>query len=82
MGFVEQRHKEPIQEQVRLQVERDVVKPGGVGAERGGGTKSHGGAERALALLRDQRSLSPEGHRSSSLPPPAHRSIPTVTPST
>ncbi|XP_022595535.1 M-phase phosphoprotein 9 [Seriola dumerili] len=66
-----------------------------VGAERGergggggaaaaaaaaAGARSHSGAERAAALLRAQRSLSPEGHRSSSLPPPAHRNIPTTTP--
>ncbi|XP_029025472.1 M-phase phosphoprotein 9 [Betta splendens] len=74
VGFVERRHKETIQEQVRLQAERDAVKPGG------GGTRRRGGAERAAALLRDQRSLSPEGHRSSSLPPTAHRNIPPVTP--
>lgn len=41
-----------------------------------GGAKSLSGA----ALLRAQRSLSPEGHRSSSLPPPAHRNIPPTTP--
>lgn len=82
VGFVERRHKEVIQERVGLQADREVVKPGGVAAraERGG-AKSLSGAERAAALLRAQRSLSPEGHRSSSLPPPAHRNIPTTTPS-
>uniref|UniRef100_A0A087XFZ1 M-phase phosphoprotein 9 n=1 Tax=Poecilia formosa TaxID=48698 RepID=A0A087XFZ1_POEFO len=36
--------------------------------------------KQTAALLRAQRSLSPEGHRSSSLPPAAHRNIPTATP--
>ncbi|XP_018549863.1 M-phase phosphoprotein 9 isoform X1 [Lates calcarifer] len=82
VGFVERRHKESIQERVGLQADREVVKPGAavVGPERGGAAQSHSGAERAAALLRAQRSLSPEGHRSSSLPPPAHRNIPTTTP--
>ncbi|XP_026028874.1 M-phase phosphoprotein 9 isoform X1 [Astatotilapia calliptera] len=82
VGFVERRYKEPIQERARLlHGEKELVKPRGVvaGAEHGG-SKSRSGAERAAALLRAQRSLSPEGHRSSSLPPPAHRSIPTATP--
>ncbi|XP_044189407.1 M-phase phosphoprotein 9 isoform X2 [Thunnus albacares] len=86
VGFVERRLKEPIQERVVLQADSDVSKPGGVvvaGAERGGGggggAKSRTGAESAAVLLRAQRSLSPEGHRSSSLPPPAHRNIPTAT---
>lgn len=83
VGLVERRHKELIQERVGLQTDRDVVKHGGAGADPGGGgTKSCAGAERAPALLRNQRSLSPEGHRSSSLPPPVHRTIPTATPST
>ncbi|XP_028274191.1 M-phase phosphoprotein 9 isoform X2 [Parambassis ranga] len=80
VGFVERRHKELIQERAeQLQADRDPVKPAGVtggGAERGG-PKSRSGA---AALLRAQRSLSPEGHRSSSLPPPAQRSIPAATP--
>nr|XP_019937822.1 PREDICTED: M-phase phosphoprotein 9 [Paralichthys olivaceus] len=83
VGFVERRHKEHIQERVGLQADREVVKPGGavVEAEGGGGAaRSHSGAERAAALLRAQRSLSPEGHRSSSLPPPAQRNIPPTTP--
>ncbi|XP_026211255.1 M-phase phosphoprotein 9 isoform X1 [Anabas testudineus] len=81
VGLVERRHKELIQERVGLQTDRDVVKHGGAGADPGGGgTKSCAGAERAPALLRNQRSLSPEGHRSSSLPPPVHRTIPTATP--
>ena len=74
VGFVERRHKDVIQERVGPQnVDREVVKPGGVVARaEQGGAKSLSGA----ALLRAQRSLSPEGHRSSSLPPPAHRNIP------
>ncbi|KAG7215353.1 hypothetical protein INR49_022590 [Caranx melampygus] len=86
VGFMERRHKETMQERVGLQPERDVVKPGG-GAERsaaggggGGGGRSQGGVERAAGLLTAQRSLSPEGHRSSSLPPPAQRNIPATTP--
>ncbi|XP_072227852.1 M-phase phosphoprotein 9 [Leuresthes tenuis] len=82
VGFVERRLKDTILERVELpQADREAIKPGGgvSGTERGG-PKSRGGAERAVALLRAQRSLSPEGHRSSSLPPPAHRNIPTATP--
>ncbi|XP_035485577.2 M-phase phosphoprotein 9 isoform X2 [Scophthalmus maximus] len=78
VGFVEQRHKELIQEGVGRQADRDMVKPGG--AEQGGAAKSQSGAKRAAALLRAQRSLSPDGHRSSSLPPPAQRTTPTATP--
>ncbi|KAM9841040.1 M-phase phosphoprotein 9 [Aulostomus maculatus] len=66
VGFVELRHKETIE------AGRDAAKPGGVV----GGAKNCMGAGRAAALLRAQRSLSPEGYRSSSLPPPAHRNIP------
>ncbi|KAM7392435.1 hypothetical protein PAMA_007517 [Pampus argenteus] len=79
VGFVERRLKEPIQERAGLQADSDAAKPGGVvaGAGRGAGTGAGTGAERALGLLRAQRSLSPEGHRSSSLPPPAN--IPTAT---
>lgn len=79
VGFVERRHKEVIQERVGLQADREAVNPGGVvtRAERGGG--GGGATKRAAALLRAQRSLSPEGHRSSSLPP-EHRDIPTTTP--
>ncbi|XP_066506945.1 M-phase phosphoprotein 9 isoform X2 [Hoplias malabaricus] len=36
--------------------------------------------ERGSAMLRAQRSLSPEGHRSSSLPPRAQRTVPPSTP--
>ncbi|XP_051972188.1 M-phase phosphoprotein 9 [Xyrauchen texanus] len=36
--------------------------------------------ERSEAVLRSQRSLSPEGHRSSSLPPRAQRPLPISTP--
>ncbi|XP_029301247.1 M-phase phosphoprotein 9 isoform X2 [Cottoperca gobio] len=74
VGFVERRHKEV------LQADREVVKPGGGVVARaelrgGGGVK-----KRAAALLRAQRSLSPDGHRSASLPPPEHRNKPTTTP--
>ncbi|KAM9338093.1 M-phase phosphoprotein 9 [Symphorus nematophorus] len=72
VGLVERRHKEAIQE--RVQVDREAVKPGGVA------TRAERGAEKSAALLRAQRSFSPEGHRSSSLPPPAHRTIPPTTP--
>ncbi|XP_070845475.1 M-phase phosphoprotein 9 isoform X1 [Chaetodon trifascialis] len=75
VGFVERRHKEAIQERAGLQADREAAKPGGVAARA-----ERGGAETASALLRAQRSLSPEGHRSSSLPPPAHRNIPAATP--
>ncbi|KAM9735792.1 LOW QUALITY PROTEIN: M-phase phosphoprotein 9 [Menidia menidia] len=64
VGFVERRLKEPIGEQLQA----------------GGGAAERGGPRRAGALLRAQRSLSPEGHRSSSLPPPAHRNLPPATP--
>ncbi|XP_041825630.1 LOW QUALITY PROTEIN: M-phase phosphoprotein 9 [Melanotaenia boesemani] len=82
VGLVERRHKELIQERAELlQAEKEATKSGGVAAraERGG-LKSHGEAEKTAALLKVQRSLSPEGHRSSSLPPPAHRNIPSATP--
>lgn len=73
VGFVERRHKEPMQERVEHQkVDSEAVGPGG-----GTGLS---GAETAAARLRAQRSLSPEGHRSSSLPPPAHRNIPSTPP--
>lgn len=82
VGFAEQRHKEAIQERVGLQMaDRKGVKPAGVVAKADRGEKSVSGAETAAARLRAQRSLSPEGHRSSSLPPPAHRNIPPTTPS-
>ncbi|KAG7498318.1 M-phase phosphoprotein 9 [Solea senegalensis] len=77
VGFVERQHKEPIQEQARLQADRDVVQPGGSVAA--GGAKRHREAERAPSILRPQRTLSPESHRSSSLPP-AQRNIPPTTP--
>ncbi|XP_034751966.1 M-phase phosphoprotein 9 isoform X3 [Etheostoma cragini] len=75
VGFVERRHKELIPERVGHQADGEGVKPGGVvaRAERGGAAK------RAAALLRAQRSLSPQGHRSSSLPP-EHRNKLTSTP--
>ncbi|CAN9504595.1 unnamed protein product [Ophioblennius macclurei] len=81
VGFVERRHKESIQERVGLlQVEREVVENPGGGGGGGGAARSRSGVERAAALLRAQRSLSPEGPRSSSLPPSAHRAVPTHTP--
>lgn len=76
MGFVERRHKDAIQERL----EREAVKPGEARAERGA-VRGLGGADVAEARLRAQRSLSPESHRSSSLPP-AHRNGPPTTPST
>ncbi|XP_034048047.1 M-phase phosphoprotein 9 [Thalassophryne amazonica] len=79
VAFMERRHKEPIQERIRLSAERDAAKPMVVGPERRGG-RCHPGAESTGALLRAQRSLSPDGHRSSSLPPPAQRNIPTTSP--
>ncbi|XP_063746456.1 M-phase phosphoprotein 9 isoform X2 [Eleginops maclovinus] len=84
VGFVERRHKEV------LQTEREGVKSGGAaraeprgGGGGGGGGRGGGGGvakKRAAAFLRAQRSLSPDGHRSSSLPPPEHRNKPTTTP--
>ncbi|XP_030197289.1 M-phase phosphoprotein 9 [Gadus morhua] len=85
MGFMERRHKEPVQDWVfgRPEDNLDISKArtGFVHvAERDGSGSGSGatraGAERAVALLRAQRSLSPEGHRSSSLPPAAHRTAP------
>ncbi|XP_062409806.1 M-phase phosphoprotein 9 isoform X2 [Sardina pilchardus] len=46
-------------------------------AEQRGGSAHRGGG----AFLRAQRSLSPEGHRSSSLPPRTQRPLPVSTPS-
>ncbi|XP_049415802.1 M-phase phosphoprotein 9 isoform X1 [Epinephelus fuscoguttatus] len=89
VGFVERKHKEVIQERAGLQADREAVKHGGVvmaraerggGGSGGGGGGGGGGVKKAAALLRAQRSLSPEGHRSSSLPPPEHRNRPTTTP--
>ncbi|KAM4719697.1 M-phase phosphoprotein 9 isoform 2-T2 [Anableps anableps] len=82
VGFVERKHKDPMRKRPELVLdETEAMKPGvaATGADSGG-PRSRGGAERAAALLRAQRSLSPEGHRSSSLPPAAHRNIPTATP--
>eukprot|EP00066_Takifugu_rubripes_P013776 XP_011603042.1 PREDICTED: M-phase phosphoprotein 9 [Takifugu rubripes] len=79
LGFVERRYKDAIQDQLELQkAERETVKPGEARTERDGAT-GPGGAETAGAQLRAQRSLSPENHRSSSLPP-AHRNGPPTTP--
>ncbi|KAK0147871.1 M-phase phosphoprotein 9 [Merluccius polli] len=85
LGFVERRHKEPIQVRVSGGLEdlpdASKARTGFIHVpERdGSGAKSHAGAERAAALLKAQRSLSPDGHRSSSLPPRAHRTIPPPT---
>lgn len=83
VGFVERKHKEPMGSRPELVLdEREPIKRGGVVTRaESGGPRSRGGVERAAALLRAQRSLSPEGHRSSSLPPAAHRNIPSATPS-
>ncbi|XP_068190502.1 M-phase phosphoprotein 9 [Antennarius striatus] len=88
VGFVEQKHKELIQEQATAQrANGEAVSPGRGGRGRGGGgearpepggVKNISGAETAAGWLRAQRSLSPEGHRSSSLPPLAHRNIPST----
>ncbi|XP_062340283.1 M-phase phosphoprotein 9 isoform X1 [Osmerus eperlanus] len=59
---------------------------GGAGPARGGAGTERGGAGPArrvvggAALLRAQRSLSPEGHRSSSLPPQGQNTFPPSTP--
>ncbi|XP_076020026.1 M-phase phosphoprotein 9 [Genypterus blacodes] len=80
VGFVERRHKESIQDRVGPAADWDVVKPTGVsGGPEPGGARRDIGSERARALLRAQRSLSPEGYRSSSLPPSAHQGTPTTT---
>lgn len=79
LGLVERRRKDTMQDQLELQkAEREAVKPGEGRAE--GGARGPGGEETAGARLRAQRSLSPESHRSSSLPP-AHRNGPPTTPS-
>ncbi|XP_060916882.1 M-phase phosphoprotein 9 isoform X2 [Labrus mixtus] len=78
VGFVERRHKEVIQDQVEYPANHEGIKPGHAAprTERVG-SKS---LNRAAALLRAQRSLSPDGHRSSSLPPPEQRNISPTTP--
>ncbi|XP_015232323.1 PREDICTED: M-phase phosphoprotein 9 [Cyprinodon variegatus] len=81
VGFVERKNKEPIPKRPELAQDETGVNQIG-GAVTGGenrGPRSRSGAERAAALLRAQRSLSPEGHRSSSLPPAAHRNGPAAT---
>uniref|UniRef100_A0A1A8QMK1 M-phase phosphoprotein 9 n=2 Tax=Nothobranchius TaxID=28779 RepID=A0A1A8QMK1_9TELE len=81
VGFVERKHKESIQQRTEPnQAEREAHTPGGImaGAEQGG-AQSRVRVERAAVLLRGQRSLSPEGRRSSSLPP-AQWNGPTATP--
>ncbi|XP_017292247.1 M-phase phosphoprotein 9 [Kryptolebias marmoratus] len=82
VGFMERKHKELIHKRAEnLQTEKEMVKPGGNTARADRESpKSHNGVERASSPLRAQRSLSPEGHRSSSLPPSANQSIHTATP--
>ncbi|KAM9306505.1 M-phase phosphoprotein 9 isoform 2-T2 [Pholidichthys leucotaenia] len=82
VGLVERRHKEPVHERAwLLQLDKELVRPGEVMDRAEQGRQKRGsGTGRAAALLKAQRSLSPEGHRSSSLPPPALRNIPTATP--
>ncbi|XP_043952640.1 M-phase phosphoprotein 9 isoform X1 [Gambusia affinis] len=83
VGFVERKHKEAVRKRPDLVLdETEATKPGGAAATGadGRGPRSCSAADRTAALLRAQRSLSPEGHRSSSLPPAAHRNIPTATP--
>ncbi|XP_041742693.2 M-phase phosphoprotein 9 isoform X1 [Coregonus clupeaformis] len=77
VGFIERNHREP-QTQDRDTAMEGVASPGrGVaGLETG-----MSGTVRGVSLLRAQRSLSPEGHRSSSLPPRAQRAtFPPTTP--
>ncbi|XP_029547914.1 M-phase phosphoprotein 9 isoform X2 [Salmo trutta] len=70
VGFIERNHREP-QTQDRARAMEDVA-----GLETG-----MSGTVRGVALLRAQRSLSPEGHRSSSLPPRTQRTtFPPTTP--
>ncbi|XP_028319439.1 M-phase phosphoprotein 9 [Gouania willdenowi] len=66
VGFVEQRHKESLHQK--------ATPTEGVRGVDGGAVR------RSAALLRAQRSWSPEGHRSSSLPPPGQRHAHPVTP--
>ncbi|XP_013993945.1 M-phase phosphoprotein 9 isoform X2 [Salmo salar] len=70
VGFIERNHREP-QTQDRARAMEDVA-----GLETG-----MSGTVRGVSLLRAQRSLSPEGHRSSSLPPRTQRTtFPPTTP--
>uniref|UniRef100_A0A4W5R4H8 M-phase phosphoprotein 9 n=1 Tax=Hucho hucho TaxID=62062 RepID=A0A4W5R4H8_9TELE len=70
VGFIERNHREP-QTQDRDRAMEDVA-----GLETG-----MSGTVRGVSLLRAQRSLSPEGHRSSSLPPHTQRTtFPPTTP--
>uniref|UniRef100_A0A8C7Z3I3 M-phase phosphoprotein 9 n=1 Tax=Oryzias sinensis TaxID=183150 RepID=A0A8C7Z3I3_9TELE len=66
VGFVERKHKELLPEPAELL--QEILPP----AERGG--------PRGAALLRVRGRLSPDSHRSSSLPPPAQRNGPPSTP--
>ncbi|XP_031682176.1 M-phase phosphoprotein 9 isoform X1 [Oncorhynchus kisutch] len=71
VGLLERNHREP-QTQDRDRAMEDVAGP-----ETG-----MSGTVRGVPLLRAQRSLSPEGHRSSSLPPRTQRTtFPPTTPS-
>ncbi|XP_071030291.1 M-phase phosphoprotein 9-like isoform X2 [Oncorhynchus clarkii lewisi] len=71
VGLLERNHREP-QTQDRDRAMEDVA-----GLETG-----MSGTVRGVPLLRAQRSLSPEGHRSSSLPPRTQRTtFPPTTPS-
>ncbi|XP_033979414.1 M-phase phosphoprotein 9 isoform X2 [Trematomus bernacchii] len=91
VGLVERRHKEVLQTEREGGKSGGAARAepggGGGGGGRGGGGRGGGGGgggggvakKRAAALLRAQRSLSPDGHRSSSLPP-EHRNKPTTTP--
>ncbi|XP_011479739.1 M-phase phosphoprotein 9 [Oryzias latipes] len=66
VGFVERKHKELLPE--RAELLQEILPP----AERGG--------PRGAALLRARGRLSPDSHRSSSLPPPAQRNGAPSTP--
>ncbi|KAM9540231.1 M-phase phosphoprotein 9-like isoform 2-T2 [Salvelinus alpinus] len=70
VGFIERNHREPQTQDLDRAME-DVA-----GLETG-----MSGTVRGVSLLRAQRSLSPEGHRSSSLPPRTQRTtFPPTTP--
>ncbi|KAM6984905.1 M-phase phosphoprotein 9 [Aplochiton taeniatus] len=79
LAFVKKSPKELVQEGGRISLDCAVA---GIDRTRPATATRHltGASERAAAVLRAQRSLSPEGHRSSSLPPPAHRTFPPTTP--
>ncbi|XP_056146828.1 M-phase phosphoprotein 9 isoform X2 [Lampris incognitus] len=83
-GFVERIHREPVQDPVGLAADVDMTHPGrgvaGPERKRLGATGCGTGQEKAAPLGRAQRGVSPEGHRSSSLPPPVHCHLTTTTP--